>query len=106
MRNSGQSEQGEAGRGAVRAPEFLIANLELEFQLTPIRISNVRFSNRKFLAIFSPKLVGDGEPRAALLQPTASSFQPPETLAAVAANRYTAIRILRNSHKTKLKSKF
>ena len=33
-------------------PKFLIANLELEFDLTPIRISNLRFSNRKFSAIF------------------------------------------------------
>jgi len=32
--------------------KFLIANLELEFKLSPIKISELKFSNRKFLAIF------------------------------------------------------
>jgi hypothetical protein len=32
--------------------KFLIANLELEFKLSPIKISELRFSNRKFLPIF------------------------------------------------------
>src|ERR1700745_1408368 len=54
MRNSGQSEQGEAGRGVVRAPEFLIANLELEFHVSPIRITKLRFSNRKYSPLFRP----------------------------------------------------
>jgi hypothetical protein len=31
--------------------EFLIANLELRFKLSPIRISDLKFSNRKFSAI-------------------------------------------------------
>ena len=31
---------------------FLIANLELEFNLTPIRINDLKFSNRKFSVIF------------------------------------------------------
>jgi hypothetical protein len=87
MKNSGQSEQGEAGRGAVRAPEFLIANLELEFHLSPIRITKLKFSNRKFFAIFSSKRVTDGASRAAFFfQLQASSVQLPETLAAMAAN--------------------
>ena len=30
---------------------FLIANLELEFRVSPIRITDLRFSNRKFFAI-------------------------------------------------------
>ena len=80
MRNSGQSEQGEAGRGTVRAPEFLIANLELEFHVSPIRITKLKFSNRKFFAIFSSKRVRDGASRAAFSsssKPQASSFQKP-----------------------------
>jgi hypothetical protein len=32
--------------------KFLIANVELEFKLSPIKISELKFSNRKFLAIF------------------------------------------------------
>ena len=31
---------------------FLIANPELEFHVTPIRISDLKFSNRKFFAVF------------------------------------------------------
>jgi hypothetical protein len=79
MRNTGQSGQREAGRGTTRAPEFLIANLELEFHITPIRISNLKFSNRKFSAIFSLKLVADGERRAAFSSPQTlvSSLQKP-----------------------------
>jgi hypothetical protein len=34
------------------ALQFLIANPELEFELSPKRISNLRFSNRKFMTIF------------------------------------------------------
>jgi hypothetical protein len=34
------------------ALQFLIANLELEFKLSPKRISKLKFSNRKFMAIF------------------------------------------------------
>jgi hypothetical protein len=95
MRNGGQSEQGEVGRGTVRVPEFLIANLELEFHVSPIRITKLRFFNRKFFAIFSSKRVTDGASRAAFSsssKPQASSFQ--ETLAAVAANlRYRRLEI-------------
>jgi len=32
--------------------KFLIANLELEFHLSPIRISDLKFSNRKEIAVF------------------------------------------------------
>jgi len=80
MRNSGQSGRGEAGRGAVRAPESLIANLELEFHVSPIRITKLKFSNRKFFAIFSSKRVTDGASSAAFSsssKPQASSFQKP-----------------------------
>ena len=34
---------------------FLIANLELEFRVSPIRITDLKFSNRKFFAISSPE---------------------------------------------------
>jgi hypothetical protein len=34
------------------ALQFLIANLELEFKLSPKRISNLKISNRKFMTIF------------------------------------------------------
>jgi hypothetical protein len=36
------------------SPQFLIANLELEFRLSAIRINELKFSNRKFLAILRP----------------------------------------------------
>src|ERR1700746_203698 len=77
MRNDGQSGQRKAGRGTTRVPKFLIANLELEFHLSPIRISNLKFYNRKFLAIFPLELVADGEPCRAFStpQPPASSRQ-------------------------------
>jgi hypothetical protein len=77
MRHGRQSAQRAAGREATCAPEFLIANLELEFHVSPIRISNLNFSNRKFLAIFPVKLVTDGEPCAAfsIPQPPVSSLQ-------------------------------
>jgi hypothetical protein len=35
------------------SPQNLIANLELEFRITPIRITSLQFSNRKFFAISS-----------------------------------------------------
>jgi hypothetical protein len=47
---------------------FLIANLELEFLVSPIRITDLKFSNRKFFAISCPK-----EPR---VYPGALGFQP------------------------------
>jgi hypothetical protein len=77
MRVIGQSGQREAGHGTARDLEFLIANLELEFHISPIRISNLKFSNRKFFAIFSLKPDGDRKPRAAFSspRPPASSIQ-------------------------------
>src|ERR1700720_4889913 len=35
----------------LKSPKFLIANLELEFHVSPIRISKLKFSNRKKIAI-------------------------------------------------------
>ena len=77
MRHSRQSAQRAAGPNETRAPEFLIANLELEFHVSRIRISKLGFSNRKFLAIFPLKLVTHGEPCATFFnpQPPVSSLQ-------------------------------
>ena len=77
MRNAGQSGQRAAGHGETRARKVLIANLELEFHVSPIRISNLNFSNRKFLTIFAAKLCAQGEPRPAFFsrQPPASRLQ-------------------------------
>jgi PAS domain S-box-containing protein len=37
-------------------PQFLIANPELEFKLSPIRINNLKFPNRKLFALFYPEV--------------------------------------------------
>ncbi len=42
----------EAAEADVTSHKFLIANLELDFKLSPIRINDLKFSNRKFSAIF------------------------------------------------------
>ena len=42
----------EAAEADVTSHKFLIANLELDFKLNPIRINDLKFSNRKFSAIF------------------------------------------------------
>jgi hypothetical protein len=107
MRISGQSGQREAGRGENRIPEFLIANLELEFHLSPIRISNLNFSNRKFLAIFPLKLVPDGASCAAFSspQPPASSRQ---TLIVTPRLEFLATRTKQTSNQSsnRYKSRF
>ena len=38
----------------LRGGASLIANLELEFHVSPIRITKLRFSNRKYLPLFRP----------------------------------------------------
>ncbi len=53
------------------ALQFLIANLELEFELSPKRISNLKFSNRKFMTIFQSENWAASEFRH--LPPTNSS---------------------------------
>jgi hypothetical protein len=40
---------------AGRRPAFLIANLELKFRVSPIRINDLKFPNRKFSAISCPE---------------------------------------------------
>jgi hypothetical protein len=50
------------------ALQFLIANLELEFDLSPKKISNLQISNRKFMTIFQSENWAASEFRR--LQPT------------------------------------
>ena len=40
--------------GPLRRGAILIANLELEFHVSPIRITRLRFSNRKYSPLFHP----------------------------------------------------
>jgi hypothetical protein len=54
------------------ALEFLIANLELEFELSPKRINHLKFSNRKFMTIFQSENWAASEFRH--LQPTISTI--------------------------------
>jgi len=53
------------------ALQILIANLELEVELSPKRISNLRISNRKFMTIFQSENWAASEFRR--LQPTNST---------------------------------
>jgi len=53
------------------ALQILIANLELEFELSPKRISNLKISNRKFMTIFQSENWAALEFRR--LQPTNST---------------------------------
>src|SRR5580704_6236782 len=76
MRYGRQSGQREVGRKAAYAPEFLIANLELEFHVSRIRISKLGFSNRKFLSIFAAKFCAHGEPPAAFFSPQPPTSNP------------------------------
>jgi hypothetical protein len=52
--------------------QFLIANLELEFELSPKRISNLKISNRKFMTIFQSENWAASEFRR--LQPTSPTI--------------------------------
>ena len=45
-------KQQEEAEAHITRHKFLIANLELEFKLSPIRINELKFSNRKFSTIF------------------------------------------------------
>jgi hypothetical protein len=63
--------------------KFLIANLELEFKLSPIKINELKFSNRKFLTIFYNTFQPDStqQPASTIssssIQPLVSSCQNP-----------------------------
>ena len=54
------------------ALRFLIANLELEFKLSPKRISNLKISNRKFMTIFQSENWANSEFRR--LQPASPAI--------------------------------
>jgi hypothetical protein len=54
LRNEG-SDQRESKGHSLRSLPFLIANLELEFLLTPIRITELRFPNRKYSQLSCPE---------------------------------------------------
>jgi hypothetical protein len=62
---------------ASRLPNFLIANLELEFELTLRNESPLRISNRKYFAIFHSRRSSTTFPLLFLssLQPQPSSFE-------------------------------
>jgi hypothetical protein len=62
---------------ASHPPKFLIANLELEFELTHTNDSPLRISNRKYLAIFRSRRCGGAFPLLSLpsFHPQPSSFQ-------------------------------
>jgi len=66
-----------APSAASRPPKFLIANLELEFDLTDRNKSSLRISNRKYLAIFRSRRCGAAFPLLSLpsFNPQAASFQ-------------------------------
>jgi hypothetical protein len=54
-RTQGTLEQARASvpeQSRILSTDFLIANLELELSLNPIRINELEFSNRKYFAIF------------------------------------------------------
>ena len=48
----GQARASVPERSCIPSTHFLIANPELEFHVNPIRINELKFPNRKFLAIF------------------------------------------------------
>jgi hypothetical protein len=82
------------------ALSVLIANLELEFHVSPLRITDLKFSNRKFFTVF---LSWDtkGSPRAALFPPEVSSHSSLATHHCI-SNRDTAIRISPNYNKSRI----
>ncbi len=99
-------------------PGFLIANPELEFPASHCKQRSELFSNRKFSTVLrSPQRMLDPalprDPGTVLIVPFFSSSLQPQALASRipgrvwwASNRYTAIRISRNSNKTKLQTNF
>jgi len=84
------------------ALSVLIANLELEFRVSPLRITDLKFSNRKFFTIsrlaFQPHAtqLPTSTVSSSSIQPLASSLQLPEP------NRDTAIRISPNYNKSRI----
>jgi len=60
-----QSRASVPQRSCIPPTCFLIANPELEFHVSPIRISELKFSNRKFFAIFRVALQTSAVPAPA-----------------------------------------
>jgi hypothetical protein len=92
-------------------PGFLIANLELEFPASCCKQRSELFSNRKFSAVLpSPRRILDPalrhDPATISSVPLFSSSLHPPASKPPDSNRYTAIKISRNSNKTKLQSNF
>jgi hypothetical protein len=77
---------------SLKNPWRLIANPRLEFRVSLIRISELKFPNRKFSAIL-PRTRGP-------LESPAPRVQRPEPLSAVPANRDTGIRKRNNPHQS------
>jgi hypothetical protein len=111
----------EEAEAHINRHKFLIANLELEFNVSPIRINDLKFSNRKFSAIFHYIFPSPNRPSphpVILLAPThegkasdqdtrpegsqlRSHFNPATTATSETSNRDTAIKNPHNLHKTK-----
>jgi len=99
--------------GALPAPSrrhFLIANLELKFKVNYIRINDLKFSNRKFSAVFHPQPQRACHKRARVgPEARGAHLTPPLLLAGHSSlitghclpNRDTAIKNSRNLKKTK-----
>lgn len=80
--------------------KFLIANPELEFRVNPIRISDLRFSNRKKIAVFAfifPRLgaspISNTSP--SLARSCARSLVAPASCAQSASRRISRGRLFR-----------
>lgn len=52
QRSFGQARASVLEKPCFPPKHFLIANQELEFHVRPIRISELKFPNRKFLTVF------------------------------------------------------
>jgi hypothetical protein len=89
-----------AERGCLsNALQFLIANLELEFKLSPKRISNLKISNRKFMTIFQSENRAASEFRR--LPPTNSSEKTARSSQFLIATDPTGIGILSDHRESK-----
>jgi hypothetical protein len=99
--------------GALLTPsqrQFLIANLELRFNVSHIRINDLKFSNRKFSAVFHPQPERACHKRTRVSpEARGAHLTPPLLLAGHSSlitghclpNRDTAIKNSRNLKKTK-----
>ena len=89
----------------LRGVASLIANPELEFHVSPIRITKLRFSNRKYSPLFRPPWriaisLFRAFVRSRSLPACPEATRRRTTSRQQISNRYTAIRISRNQTKT------